>query len=1087
MASPRRRVSSSQALRNVAGGVTEHAEALDDEDEAGMDGEEPVVNGVSPMSSLSNTLSSIGIVGSAGRPPRSPTKACRSPRAGWSPRAGASADASAAAARASPRGGAGSPRVSIAAAGKLRGEASSAGGGLGRGFFSSGSSSLPEEPAETEEEGGEEEEQEVNLTMALVPLEERLQSKEKAWESERRELVIRAEESLRVVKSAEERSRELEKRKSDMEEERHMLDAELRRLRGEIEQRESKTAESFWQRTVAADREKTRLEAALDQAQAKVATLSNEKSELEAELLPIQSEAASYRARFTEAEKVASRVLRAEEALRFAEVQLDVMKTEFGATSAQLMAMQTELAQQKAGARKQLEEKERKSGDAVASMKREMERLKEAICVQADRVVEAAAKSKQASAEGGDQQLVVATTDPSAALMSSEAARIRQQELASLRSELDIERERGAHRQRLLEEAEDDRRRMHNIIQELRGSVRVFVRARPFLKSDGEDAAEQGADVVCCGSDSCSVAVVPPDNPNRAISCAFDHVFGGHASQEDVFKEVSGFVQSALDGFKVCLFSYGQTGSGKTHTMSGSGTGMMRGIVPRAVEHILARVGDLQDGPWSYSVQASFLEIYNEELRDLLVDHHGDRCTLSYLRIVFFFPCTGDREQGLGELDEIMSVAQRARSVASTAMNAQSSRSHSVFTLWLTGSDASTGTTLKGVLHLVDLAGSERLDRSGVGNDAQRLKETQNINKSLSCLADVFAALSAKSSHIPFRNSKLTYLMQDCLSGDGKALMFVNVSPTAPSANETVCSLRFANQVSQVQLGKATRQLSLSKPTSSRGGGGGGGGGGRPPSSGNSPTRLQASRATRTSGSASSLASTAPPSPRTSAGSTTRGGSGSFGFGRASAGGRRTSTNTPASPSRTRRTATGTAAAGGSAVGRARLSSSSAGPPSPRTLGRGGARAGASGRPSFSSSGTAPARGSVKGMAKGGGRASVSGGRVSVGGARSSVAGARVSVGGARQSVSARGPRVSEDARAKSVGGGGGGAGVEAKLKKEEEEGIPEGRTSFSGSTRPSSAISRINEALPPSPNPHAAVDKRPRLSVDEDGGSMSL
>ncbi|CAN0524060.1 unnamed protein product, partial [Ectocarpus sp. 12 AP-2014] len=93
-------------------------------------------------------------------------------------------------------------------------------------------------------------------------------------------------------------------------------------------------------------------------------------------------------------------------------------------------------------------------------------------------------------------------------------------------------------------------------------------------------------------------------------------------------------------------------------------------------------------------------------------------------------------------------------------MNAESSRSHSVFTLWLTGVDASTGTTLKGVLHLVDLAGSERLDRSGVGNDAQRLRETQAINKSLSCLADVFSALSSKASHVPFRNSKLTYLMQ---------------------------------------------------------------------------------------------------------------------------------------------------------------------------------------------------------------------------------------------------------------------------------------------------------------------------------------
>ncbi|CAM9553098.1 unnamed protein product, partial [Sphacelaria rigidula] len=189
---------------------------------------------------------------------------------------------------------------------------------------------------------------------------------------------------------------------------------------------------------------------------------------------------------------------------------------------------------------------------------------------------------------------------------------------------------------------------------------------------------------------------------------------------------------------------------------------------------------------------------------------------------------TDDQERGLGELEEIMSVAQRARSVASTAMNAQSSRSHSVFTLWLSGTDASTGTTLKGVLHLVDLAGSERLDRSGVGADAQRLRETQSINKSLSCLADVFSSLSAKSTHIPFRNSKLTYLMQDCLSGDGKALMFVNLSPTAASANETVCSLRFANQVSQVELGKASRQLSLGKPISSSRG--------RPPPSINVPS-----------------------------------------------------------------------------------------------------------------------------------------------------------------------------------------------------------------------------------------------------------
>lgn len=171
-ASPRRRISASQALRNVAGGDAEDAGAFGDDndfDEAGMEGEEgeePVVNGVSPMSLLSNTLSSIDIIGSAGRPPRSPTKACRSPRAGWSPRAGAGVGVGAAAARSSPGGGGESPRargLSIAAGQRRTERAGPAAtsNGLGRGFFSSGSS-LPQEPEEEEGEGGEAEEDAVD-------------------------------------------------------------------------------------------------------------------------------------------------------------------------------------------------------------------------------------------------------------------------------------------------------------------------------------------------------------------------------------------------------------------------------------------------------------------------------------------------------------------------------------------------------------------------------------------------------------------------------------------------------------------------------------------------------------------------------------------------------------------------------------------------------------------------------------------------------------------------------------------------------------------------------------------------------------
>ena len=112
---------------------------------------------------------------------------------------------------------------------------------------------------------------------------------------------------------------------------------------------------------------------------------------------------------------------------------------------------------------------------------------------------------------------------------------------------------------------------------------------------------------------------------------------------------------------------------------------------------------------------------------------------------------------------------------------------------------------LRGALHLVDLAGSERLDRSHA--QGQRLKEAQSINKSLSALAGVFASLNAKRSHVPYRDSRLTFLLQPALSGDGKTLLFVNLSPTAASANESLCSLRFAKQVNQVELGKATRAV----------------------------------------------------------------------------------------------------------------------------------------------------------------------------------------------------------------------------------------------------------------------------------------
>ena len=145
------------------------------------------------------------------------------------------------------------------------------------------------------------------------------------------------------------------------------------------------------------------------------------------------------------------------------------------------------------------------------------------------------------------------------------------------------------------------------------------------------------------------------------------------------------------------------------------------------------------------------------------------------------------------QAEALLEQAAGARSVEATNANARSSRSHCVFTLHLHGHNTETGVDTHGIINLIDLAGSERLSKSGATGG--RLKETQAINKSLSCLGDVIYSLANREAHVPYRNSKLTYLLQPCLGGDGKTLMFVNVAPTQESAQETLCSLRFAAKV----------------------------------------------------------------------------------------------------------------------------------------------------------------------------------------------------------------------------------------------------------------------------------------------------
>jgi kinesin family protein C1 len=313
-----------------------------------------------------------------------------------------------------------------------------------------------------------------------------------------------------------------------------------------------------------------------------------------------------------------------------------------------------------------------------------------------------------------------------------------------------------------LRQEETLRRKLFNQVQELKGNIRVMCRVRPAHADETEPASITFPDT---DTDSKEVAVQGPSKTSAtgrditsAYAYSFDRVFGPASQNTEVFEEISQLVQSALDGYNVAIFCYGQTGSGKTYTMSSDD-----GVIPRATAQIYAEAQRLEEKGWKYNIQGSFVEVYNEQYNDLLgrsedLDknkievRHDPAKKQTYLENVVSVPLDGpDR------VDAMLETASKNRTVAATKANMRSSRSHSVFILKLVGANEITGEKSEGTLNLVDLAGSERLEHSKV--EGARLKETQNINKSLSCLGDVINALGSgkEGAHIPYRNSKVCF------------------------------------------------------------------------------------------------------------------------------------------------------------------------------------------------------------------------------------------------------------------------------------------------------------------------------------------
>ncbi|CAL0332543.1 unnamed protein product [Lupinus luteus] len=265
-------------------------------------------------------------------------------------------------------------------------------------------------------------------------------------------------------------------------------------------------------------------------------------------------------------------------------------------------------------------------------------------------------------------------------------------------------------------------------------------------------------------------------------SFKFNKVFGPASTQAEVYTDIQAFIRSVLDGFNVCIFAYGQTGSGKTYTMSGpnGATNESLGVNYRALNDLFS-ISTTRKNSIVYDIGVQIIEIYNDQVPVPDASMYPVKSTSDVMKL--------------------MDIGLKNRAKGSTAMNERSSRSHSVVSIHVRGVDNKAGTSLQGNLHLVDLAGSERVDRSEVIGD--RLKEAQHINKSLSALGDVIFALAQKSAHVPYRNSKLTQLLQTSLGGQAKTLMLVQINSELKSFSESVSTLKFAERVSGVELGAA--------------------------------------------------------------------------------------------------------------------------------------------------------------------------------------------------------------------------------------------------------------------------------------------
>ncbi|CAK9103276.1 unnamed protein product [Durusdinium trenchii] len=355
-------------------------------------------------------------------------------------------------------------------------------------------------------------------------------------------------------------------------------------------------------------------------------------------------------------------------------------------------------------------------------------------------------------------------------------------------------------------------------------AIKVCVRVRPFIKEEVEGQRSGGECKLCIDMPSeTQVRILnfdDPDDDSRAFE--FDRCYWSHskdhpffATQETLQTELGEIMlEHAMNGFNNCIFAYGQTGSGKSYSVLG-GKDEERGLLPRVVEGLFDHFAKLPQGA-TYKTLVAFMEIYNEQIRDLLAPADSEIKKLEVKQHpVLGTIIPGLTEAAVASCEEVLNLVDygtQMRHVSATAMNATSSRSHCIFTFKTSLTEPDQPSKVSQT-HLVDLAGSERAGRTKATGD--RLKEGAAINQSLSTLARVISELAKsaktkKKPNPPFRESKLTYILKESLCGNSKTVMMAAISPNFTDYDETLSTLKFSQSVKQVQTKAVQNAVNMS-------------------------------------------------------------------------------------------------------------------------------------------------------------------------------------------------------------------------------------------------------------------------------------